>query len=111
MIPLSECTEAEEVPDDRYESDIKAVEAKLLWSEVRSWLNPKELFVLYARDVLELTNEAIGNHIGTSRERVRQVYSAAIANIRANPAIVHSFDLPIICQPDFPYETMWKSKN
>lgn len=73
--------------DEHVEPAWEAIHWAELWQEVepviRKTLTPIEIRVLEFRYKLSLTLEETGEHIGKSRERVRQIEAGALQKLRA----------------------------
>lgn len=86
-----EAPEAEEFPKpvvpDYVEPAWEEIHWKELWGQVepviRATLSPVEIKVLEGRYKFSQTLEEVGEHIGKSRERVRQIEAEALEKLRA----------------------------
>jgi hypothetical protein len=113
--PSADWAKAENIADTSNEHAVDAGKAteqlELFWEEIGPWLTPRELRVMYLYDAQGLTQLTVAARLGVTKQDVSQIRLRAIQNLQSNPFIIHTFGLPVICNPYFPYLDRWKSNE
>ena len=81
-VVLTDMSEAEEVPDFRYDDLIEAIDAQASLKGWESWVSDKTAYVIQQYAINGADMESLAAEFGVSRQRIHQIYLRGLAELR-----------------------------